>query len=92
MTIRGIARKTIDSAGGAQLGNQNTTVFVNGYEAIVLNDKVAGHGKPPHSAPVMSTASPNIFIQGIPVCRQGDTASCGHATTGSLNVTANVEK
>jgi uncharacterized Zn-binding protein involved in type VI secretion len=85
----GIARKGIDVAGGKQLNGGNPTVFVNGTNGIVLGDPVAGHGKPPHAAPKMVQASPNVFFSGIPVCRAGDKASCGHVSTGSANVIAN---
>ena len=83
----GAARVAQDTAGGVQLGNQNTTVFANGTNIVVLGDVVAGHGLPPHSPPPpMVSASPTVFCHGIPVCRQGDVAACGHATSGSDNV------
>ena len=84
----GIARVGTDSAGGVQLQGGNTTVFVNGAVAQVLGGPVAGHGDSPHSSPNMVGASSTVFAQGIPVCRQGDSASCGHTSTGSGNVFA----
>tara|TARA_R100000008_G_scaffold85631_2_gene76087 strand:+ start:2126 stop:2413 length:288 start_codon:yes stop_codon:yes gene_type:complete len=87
-TMPGIARVGTDTAGGMQLGGGNTTVFVNGAPAQVLGGPVAGHGLPPHSSPIMVGASSTVFAQGIPVCRQGDSASCGHTSTGSGNVFA----
>ena len=85
----GKARVTKDSAGGTQQGLQAPTVFVNNQPVVVLGDHVAPHGKPPHASPVMVEASPNVFAHGIPVCRAGDNASCGHPSTGSSNVFAN---
>ena len=37
---------------------------------------------PPHDAPVMAQGSDWFKIDGVPVCREGHLASCGHATTG----------
>ncbi len=84
----GIARKTIDSAGGVQLAGGQVTVYANGALVVVLGDPVAGHGDPPHAAPVMVQASTTVFAGGIRVCRAGDAASCGHASTGSGTVFA----
>lgn len=52
---------------------------------MVLGDINAGHGLPPHlpGPDRMVSASRFVFIRGIPVCRQGDVAGCGHLTTGS---------
>jgi uncharacterized Zn-binding protein involved in type VI secretion len=55
---------------------------------VVLGDPVAGHGEPPHAAPVMAQASASVFAGGKPACRAGDAASCGHATSGSADVHA----
>ena len=84
----GIARVGVDQAGGIQLPGANGTVFVNGALAQVLGGPVQGHGKSPHSSPRMVGASRSVFVQGIPVCRAGDKASCGHGSTGSNNVSA----
>lgn len=84
----GIARVGQDSAGGPQMGNQNTTVFVNGTNAVVRGDRVAGHGTNQHSAPTMVGASGSVYVGGKPICRQGDSASCGHTSTGSSTVFA----
>ena len=84
----GISRLYTDSAGGILISGSNATVFVNGFPAAVLGTNVAGHGKSPHSGPTMITSSGTVFAQGIGVCRQGDSASCGHTSTGSGNVGA----
>lgn len=79
----GIAVVGTDTAGGAQLGGGNSWFKVEGQLAVVLGDPVAGHGPPPHSpTPHMVEASSWFKIDGIHVCRAGNLASCGHATTG----------
>ncbi len=85
----GVTRKDIDTAIGTQLGNQNTTVFADGHNIIVIGDLVATHGGFPHIVPPMVQGSPNVFAEGIPICRRGDVAACGHPATGSGDVFAN---
>jgi len=84
----GVARVGIDTAGGVILGGGNSHVYCNGALVVVLGDAVAGHGVPPHSAPVMAEGSDTVFINGIPVCRAGHKASCGHPATGSADTFA----
>lgn len=81
--MHGIARIGIDSAGGTIVGALQDFVTVEGAPWSVLGDPVAGHGIPPHAAPVMAEGSPFIRINGVPVCREGHLASCGHPATGS---------
>lgn len=78
----GIACQTVDYAGGVQFGGGQSKLRVRGHLAVVLGDPVAGHGLALHAAPVMASASAKFFVSGKPVCRAGDTASCGHATSG----------
>lgn len=84
----GIARVGVDSAGGIITGGGQSTVYANGALVAVLGDAVAPHGDPPHAAAVMVEASSSVFAGGIPVCRAGDAASCGHTASGSGNVFA----
>lgn len=84
----GIARVGQDVAGGTILNGGNGSVFANGTLVAVRGSTVAGHGSPPHSAAIMVGASGTVFAQSIPVCRQGDSASCGHVATGSGTVFA----
>lgn len=85
--MAGITRMGMDSSGGALItGSQN--VFVNGAGAVRIGDVVAGHGDSPHTTNQMVTGSSTVFVNGIPVCRQGDVAACGHAASGSSNVSA----
>ena len=82
----GIARVHQDVAGDLIVGVLAPTVFANGMNVAVLGAQVRGHGDAPHSAPVMSQSSSAVFANGIGICRAGDAASCGHATSGSSNV------
>lgn len=84
----GIVRKGTDAAGGSLVAGSGN-VFVNGSAAVRVGDAIAGHGKPPHAAPVMAAGSGNVFVNNIPVCRAGDPGTCGHPASGSGNVNAN---
>lgn len=75
-----------DSAGAVITGPGAPNWTWNGKPISLLGDKVAGHGKSPHSAPVIATASPWMTINGIPVTRVGSVASCGHGATGSSDM------
>ncbi|MFC4213990.1 PAAR domain-containing protein [Pseudophaeobacter arcticus] len=84
----GVSRISQDAAGGTLIGVLAPTVVVNGSPVAVLDCAVEGHGLVPHAAPVMAEASGTVFAGGIPLCRTGDAASCGHLATGSTNVFA----
>lgn len=79
----GIARKTVDTAGGVQLAGGQNFARVEGTLWVLLGDPVQPHGVAPHDTPVMAQGSSFARINGIPVCRAGHLASCGHASTGS---------
>jgi len=85
----GATRTGTDSAGGTELSPPQGTVYVNGALWTVKGTPVAGHGVPPHDAPVMVGSSGTVFAEGIAVCRSGDAASCGHTASGSGDVFAN---
>ena len=79
----GVACVSVDVAGGQQLGLQAAKFRVRGNPVVVVGDKVAPHGLPPHSPlPVMVQGTAKFRVSGIPVSREGHLASCGHATTG----------
>lgn len=84
----GVSRIGVDSAGGVVIGNLAPSVLINGSPAACVDASVAGHGSSPHSAPVMVGSSSTVFAEGIAVCRSGDAASCGHAVSGSSDVSA----
>jgi uncharacterized Zn-binding protein involved in type VI secretion len=84
----GISRVNQDTAGGTITGNLAPTVFVNGNPIACLGAAVQSHGLAPHAAPTMSGHSSTVNANGIPICRAGDQATCGHAASGSANVFA----
>ena len=88
----GAARVNDDSAGGTQLGGGQSTVYVEGALWVVQGDALASHAPcptvPSHCAATMTGASATVFAGGLAVCRAGDSASCGHASTGSTTVFA----
>lgn len=84
----GISRITQDTAGGTIVGVLAPKVYVNGTPIAVKDAAVSGHGPGIHGGPVMASHSVTVFAHRIPICRQGDQASCGHAATGSGNVFA----
>lgn len=81
----GAARRGLDIAAGVQIGACQSFVNVEGELWMVLGDVNAGHGVLPHipGPDAMAQGSPFVFINGIPVCREGHLAGCLHPTTGS---------
>jgi uncharacterized Zn-binding protein involved in type VI secretion len=75
---------TGDIAGGAILPPIQTSVLVNGIPVATVGTKITAHGEFPHGPPppgylpFMVTGSSIVKINGVPVCRNGDLASCGH--------------
>lgn len=83
----GVSRVGTDSAGGTITGMlQDGTVSANGSPISVDGDPVAPHGLPPHAAPTMIAGSNNVFVNGIAVVNAGDSATCGHTSSGSGDV------
>ena len=79
----GVAVHALDIAGGPQQTEANTWFRVQAEPIVVIGDLVQAHGDPPHSPPPpMVEGSAWFRVGGIPVCREGHHASCGHATTG----------
>lgn len=65
-------------------------IFVNVAPIVVVGQRVQSHGPSPHNTATMAQGSPNVFAYGLPVCREGDLASCGDpASNGSTNVFVN---
>lgn len=85
----GASRIGKDVAGGTIVGDLAPTVKVNNSSIAVKGAVVSGHGRSPHNGPVMVGASGNVFANNIPVCRAGDSASCGHPASGSGDVIVN---
>lgn len=78
----GVAVKLLDSAGGPQLAGGQSWFKVQSQPVVLLGDPVTPHGIGLHAGPTMVQASSWFKIGGIGVCRQGDLASCGDASTG----------
>ena len=82
----GIARVGVDTAGGTIVGRLNEQMTIDGEWVSVVGDPVAGHPPcplvPSHCAPTMAAGSTMWSIDGRPVCRAGDPATCGHVATG----------
>ena len=55
---------------------------------MLFRSAVTGHGDAPHDSPTMAVGSSTVFVNGIAVCRAGDTATCGDAASGSGDVNA----
>lgn len=81
--MTGIARRSLDTAGGVQLAGGQSWFFVDAQPVVLKGDPIAPHGVGPHAAPVMAQGSDYWTIDGVPVCRAGHLASCGHPTTGA---------
>lgn len=66
-------------------------MFVNGKPVHRLNDNWQTHGCPdcaPHGG-VASSGSGTVFVNGRPICRIGDSISCGDSMAeGSPDVIA----
>lgn len=85
----------VNSGGIFRSGPQGTT-YVEGNLWAVVGWKGDSHPPCPvvpihcKNQWVMVEGSPTTYIEGIPVCRIGDLASCGHdETTGSGTVFSN---
>jgi uncharacterized Zn-binding protein involved in type VI secretion len=83
-----ISRVGVNQAGGVIVGPGASTVKAEGARVTLKGDSIAAHGKPPHAAPVMVGASGTVFAEGKPVCREGDSATCGHNSNGASTVFA----
>lgn len=78
-----VARVNVDSAGGLIIGVLAPNYLINGEPVALVGAAVQGHGVGVHASPTMAEGSSTVFVNGIPVCREGDLASCGHPSTGS---------
>lgn len=77
-------RSGIDSAGGGTITSAGQGfVKIGGELWIVVGDPVASHGTGGHASATMAAGSSFVSINGVPVCRLGDAATCGHTATGS---------
>ena len=83
--MRPASRCNDDTAGGT-IRPRQTFVTIDGQPWAIIGSPVDPHPPcpeaPEHCAPIMATGSLLATIDGVPVCREGDLASCGHAATG----------
>jgi uncharacterized Zn-binding protein involved in type VI secretion len=71
-----------DLCGGPIKAAVQQMVKVDNKLVVVLADQVTPHT--PHTSPIfMIEGSEWMSIQGRPVCRTGDHATCGHQAIGS---------
>ena len=74
-----------DTAGGAI--SASSGVLIDGRHISVNGDPIAGHAPCPvvaiHCAPDTANGLAGITIDGIPIIRAGDSATCGHQATAS---------
>ena len=62
---------------GVILGLGGATQYADGEVVAVVGDSIATHGPAPHIGATMVSGSPDTFVNGLPLCRVGDPASCG---------------
>lgn len=74
-----IARVQADKAMGVILGKGASTVFADGKKVSLIGDKVAPHGKAPHTSPTLVSGGASTVLAdgGIPAML-GTGATCGH--------------
>lgn len=82
-----VGRAYTDFAGGKILDGCQS-VIVNDMPAAKVGSNVADHGMNEHNAAKMITGSPSVTVENIPICRMGDSASCGHLLISNSNVEA----
>jgi uncharacterized Zn-binding protein involved in type VI secretion len=77
----GVSITTKDSAGGI-INPKQTWFKIDGSPATIVGCPIVPHGPGLHAGPKMAEGAPWFTIDGIPICRQGHKANCGHPTTG----------
>lgn len=74
----------MDTAGGLIFQNQSQShLFVGGREVALNGARVMPHGEGIHAGAVMVASGTKLFVRGVPVVKEGDSATCGHKSTGS---------
>ena len=78
----GIARKGKDKAQGSIVGPSASTVYADGVPVALMGDKVAPHGKSPHSSPTLTSNPANkVLADGKKPAKAGIVASCKHTVS-----------
>jgi uncharacterized Zn-binding protein involved in type VI secretion len=57
----GASRVGVDTGGGIILSPGSSKVFIEGSKASLIGDLIAGHGLPPHAAPVTTATQSKVF-------------------------------
>jgi uncharacterized Zn-binding protein involved in type VI secretion len=73
----GAGRIGADSAGG-QILTGAKSVIINGLPAARILSVVRSHGKKKHKHAHMAAGDSSVIVEGLPICRTGHTATCGH--------------
>jgi uncharacterized Zn-binding protein involved in type VI secretion len=75
-----------DTAGGDIIASASVTKF-NDLAVVLDNDAVVGHGPGEHGGPTIPAGiNTKVKVEDKLVVVAGDTATCGHAATGSSDV------
>ncbi|AEH03611.1 PAAR motif of membran proteins [Pseudomonas phage PhiPA3] len=82
-----VGRIGIAVAGGTVLGPGALKLRIGGIVATQLGDQIRGHGNGSHNNARMVQGSTKLRVQGIPICKVGDAASCGHTLTDNSKMT-----
>lgn len=78
----GIAVRQLDRAGGVQLAGEQSFFRIDAQAVALQGDPVTPHGQNKHARPFMAQGSSWMRLNGIPVCRAGHQANCGHPSSG----------
>jgi len=85
----------VGAIAGGPIANGCLTVQVGGIPVAHIGSAVSPHGRGPQGDTVITGGATqsghNVYAEGKPVARIGDTAACGHAiSSGNLTVIAGV--
>ena len=82
-----ISLATVDTCGGIIQNSRGIRSTINGHPIAVQGDSVVSHPPcplvPSHCSAQTSEASGGVFINGIPIVREGDDATCGDPATAA---------
>jgi len=88
----GVSRVGVDTVNGGTIITGNNSILCNGVPIATIGSAVSSHvccgvpGCNSHCSAKMVSGSSKVTAGGISVCRAGDSASCGHVSTGSNNI------
>lgn len=81
-----VGRAYVDKAGGVIMRGIQS-VQVDTLPVAYLGAPIADHGQNEHnSATLLSNGNPGVVAENIPVCKTGDTATCGHQLISNSSV------